>query len=328
MRKEKTTQEEKAEKKKVLSKAKYKVIIFYKYCKISAENVEIIKEREMAVCKVLGISGRIIIAKEGINGTVEGENDKIEIYKKHILSDKHFKKMHIKESVGTGEAFPKIKVKIKDEIVSTKYPEHIDPTVKTGKYKNSKEVKKMFEKEEEFYVIDMRNDYEIKSGHFKNTINADWDMKASRDLPNFIDKLEPYKDKKVLTVCTYGVRCEKMSAYLMYKGFKDVSQLHHGIGKYMETFPGEDFKGTLYTFDNRMTMDFGGKRDVIGECYFCKTKTEQYAHCAYQMCHQHLLFCDKCINKKNYCNQKCIENENNWFAKIKTESEKSLVTEE
>lgn len=258
------------------------------------------------MCSVLGLTGRIIVATEGINGTLEGKVDAIETYKKHILKDVHFKKMKIKESTSAGQSFPKIKVKIKDEIVSTKYPKHIDPLKKTGRYMNAKEVNKMFKKKEEFYVIDMRNDYEIASGHFKNTVNTDWDMKASRDLPKFMEKLKDYKDKKVLTVCTGGVRCEKMSAYLIDQGFKDVSQLHHGIHTYMEKYPGENFKGTLYTFDNRMTMDFGGeKREVVGKCYMCSKKTEKYSHCSFTMCHQHLLFCDEHINQIHYCNSKC-----------------------
>lgn len=306
----------------------YKTILFYKYCHISAENVKIIKERELAVCSVLGLTGRIIVATEGINGTVEGKIEAIEAYKKHILSDVHFKKMKIKESMSNGESFPKIKVKIKDEIVSTKYPKHIDPLKKTGRHINAKEVKKMFDKGEEFYVIDMRNDYEIASGHFKNTVNVGWDMKASRDLPKLIDKLVDYKDKKVLTVCTGGVRCEKMSAYLLDQGFKDVSQLHHGIHTYMEKFPGENFKGTLYTFDNRMTMDFGGDREVVGECYVCKEKTEKYAHCAFTMCHQHLLFCDKHINQENYCNDKCKADAELMNKRVGEYLSKSLATEQ
>jgi len=306
----------------------FKTILFYKYCHISPENVKILREREISVCNVLGLTGRIILATEGINGTLEGTIENIEKYKKHILSDRHFKKMVIKESESDGNSFPKIKVKIKDEIVSTKYPKHIDPLVKTGKHINATEVKKMFDKGEEFYVIDMRNDYEIKGGHFKNTVNADWDMKASRDLPKLIKNLEQYKDKKVLTVCTFGVRCEKMSAYLMDQGFKDVNQLHHGIGKYMQKYPGEDFKGTLYTFDNRMTMDFGGNREIIGECHVCKTKTEKYAHCAFSMCHQHLLFCDEHLKTQNFCNDKCMIDFNQMNKRVQDYVAKSFTTEQ
>ena len=93
----------------------FKTILFYKYCHISEENVKIIREREISVCKVLGLTGRIIVAKEGINGTLEGKSGQIEIYKKHILSDKHFKKMIIKESASLGASFGNIKVKIKEQ---------------------------------------------------------------------------------------------------------------------------------------------------------------------------------------------------------------------
>lgn len=314
------------------SQNKYKTILFYRYINISEENVNSLKDILKAVCGVLDLKGRILIAREGINGTVEGPENEIEIFKKHILSYKHFRKMDIKESISSGESFPKMKVKIKDEIVSTKYPKHIDPTKKTGKHINAAEVKKLFEKNEEFYVIDMRNDYEIKSGHFKNTVNADWSMKASRDLPKLIDKLAEYKNKKVLTVCTGGVRCEKMSAYLIDQGFKDVSQLHNGIHTYMQKYPGEDFKGTLYTFDNRMTMEFaseqGIKREIIGECFVCKEKTEKYAHCAFTMCHQHLLFCDKHINEKHYCTQKCKEDDELMTERVQKYMSNNFVTEQ
>jgi UPF0176 protein len=322
------SKKEKAEKKKLLAEAKYKIILFYRYCKIGEENLKTMMITEKAVCDVLGLKGRIILAKEGINGTIEGENDKIEIYKKHILSYKHFKRMNIKESVGNGESFPKMKVKIKDEIVSTKYPSHIDPTVKTGKHINAAEVKKMFKKGEEFYVVDMRNDYELGAGHFKNTINVDWDMKASRDLPNLIKDLEPYKNKKLLTVCTGGVRCEKMSAYLLDQGFKDVSQLHNGIHTYMQQYPGEDFKGTLYTFDNRMTMDFGGEREKIGKCFGCGVTTEEYSHCSFSQCHSHLLMCKECQKEKHYCKAVCVEDEKRWMQKIEKQMAGNLVSEQ
>lgn len=312
---------------------KYRTILFYKYCHISEENVKLLKERELAVCKVLGLKGRIIIAREGINGTLEGTYEATKTYKTHILADRHFKKMNIKESPSSGESFPKIKVKIKDEIVATKYPKHIDPLVKTGKHINATEVHKMFNKGEEFYVIDMRNDYEIKGGHFKNTVNADWNMKASRDLPNLIKDLEQYKDKKILTVCTGGVRCEKMSAYLLDQGFKDVSQLHNGIHTYMQKFPGENFKGTLYTFDNRMTMDFGGdkttgKREVVGECYVCKDKTEKYGHCAFTLCHQHLLLCDKHLAEPVFCTDKCLKDSKLMQKRVKEYMTNSFQSEQ
>jgi UPF0176 protein len=113
-------------------------------------------------------------------------------------------------------------------------------------------------------------------------------------LPEAVEKLEDLKTKTVLTVCTGGVRCEKMSAYLMHKGFKNVYQLDGGIHTYMEKYPGEDFEGALYTFDGRITMDFGGQRKVVGKCCLCEGATERYINCANHECHLHFLACERC----------------------------------
>lgn len=288
---------------------KYKTILFYLYTHLSEDTVKTLQERERAVCTVLGLTGRVILSREGINGTLEGTPENIGLYMKHIKSDKHFKKLSFKESDSFGNGFPKLKVMIKPELVSTKLPKHIDPTVQAGRHISPVEMKKMYEKGEEFYIVDMRSDYEVNVGHFKNTVNADWGMEASRELPKFIDKLKDFKDKKVITVCTGGVKCEKMSAYLLDQGFKDVGQLHNGIHAYMQKYPGEDFRGTLYTFDNRMTMDFGGRDKpdgiVIGKCYNCKEPNETIGHCALSLCHKHLIICDKCSANPVYCNEKC-----------------------
>jgi UPF0176 protein len=124
-----------------------------------------------------------------------------------------------------------------------------------------------------------------------------------------MNKLLPLKEKKIVTVCTGGVRCEKMSAYLMHKGFKDVVQLEGGIHTYMEKFPGKDFSGTLYTFDQRLTMDFGSEREVIGQCHLCEAATEKYINCAEDTCHFHFLACDVCRDAKGnvFCSPECKE---------------------
>lgn len=283
----------------------HKILLFYRYTGI--DNPQALMERERAVCEVLDLKGRIIVAHEGINATVEGTVDNIEKYKKHILSDPRFKKMQIKESVGTGVAFPRLQVKVKDEIVSTKLPKHINPQNKTGKYVQPHELKKMYEQGEDFVIIDMRNDYEFASGHFKNSINPK--LNSSRDLIQKVNELKIHKDKKVVTVCTGGVRCEKMSAFLLDQGFKDVHQLHNGMHGYMEKYPGQDFLGTLYTFDNRKVMDFGGQREIVGKCFTCENKTERYENCSNLKCHEHILICDDCVAKnmgEPYC-KRCVD---------------------
>ncbi len=252
----------------------FRVLLFYKY--VTIDNAKEMMEIHRSVCGVLDLKGRIIIAEEGINGTVEGEFSNTEKYITFIKKDKRFKNMDIKVSNGTGNAFPKLSVKVRNEIVGTKFPKHIDPRKNTARHILADELKKMYENNEDFVVVDMRNDYELASGQFKNTVNIG--LKNSRDLvtPEVMEKLRIHKDKKIVAVCTGGVRCEKMASYLVDQGFKNVNQLYNGIHSYMEKFPGQDWLGTLYTFDQRVTMHFGGDRKIIGTCTDCKEETEDY----------------------------------------------------
>jgi UPF0176 protein len=285
---------------------KTRVLLFYKY--VNVENPTEVMERERAVCNVLGLKGRIIIAHEGINGTVEGSVEETEKYIAHLRSDKRFRDMYIKESEGDGKAFPRLSIKVKPEIVSTKFGAHIDPRKKTGKYLQPHDLKRMYENNDEFVVIDMRNEFEIASGYFKNTVNPG--LTTSRDLakPEIIEKLKIHKDKKCITVCTGGVRCEKMSAFLIDQGFENVYQLHNGMHGYMEKYPGQDFLGTLYTFDDRKVMDFGGERTVVGKCLTCGTASERYENCANMKCHDNFITCNSCMESFGgvaYCSDDC-----------------------
>lgn len=273
----------------------YEVILFYKY--VSIKDIQALFEREKAVCEVLGLTGRIIIAEEGINVTLEGNRSMIKKYKEHILSDRRFVDVNIKTSAGNGKAFPRLSVKIKPEIVATKLPSSVNPRKQTGKYLPAHELKKWYEEDKDFVVIDMRNDYEVASGYFDKTINPK--LKASRDLVKAVDGLRIHKDKTVVTVCTGGVRCEKMSAYLLEQGFKDVHQLHNGMHGFMEKYPGEHFNGTLYTFDNRQTMHWGGERKIVGACSVCASQTEDYSNCRNPVCNAKMLVCKDCVTNKS-----------------------------
>lgn len=277
----------------------YSTIIFYRY--VTIKDPHALMERERAVCDVLGITGRMILAEEGINATLEGTHDAIARYRKHILADRRFRKLDIKETSGTGRLFPRLSIKVRSEIVTSLLGSAIDPRKDTGTHLAPAELKKWIKNGEDFEIIDMRNDYEYAVGHFKNAHASG--MRSFKDLPKVAMRYAEIKNKKVLTVCTAGVRCEKASAYLKAQGFKEVYQLHGGIHRYMEKYPGEDFLGTLYTFDGRVTMDFGGEREVIGTCAHCGNKTERYADCANQMCGNHFLACDNCRDEHDhaYC---------------------------
>jgi UPF0176 protein len=324
-----------------MTETQYTIILFYKYTPIKDPVAFMNWNKEIGA--KLGLKGRIHIASEGINATVEGLNPQVEIYMEEIRKQQHadLADLKIKTSPGYGEAFPNLKVKVKEEIVALKLKgavdengnpeEDVDPRTTTGVHLAPEELKKWFENDEDFVVIDMRNDYEFRVGHFKDSINPG--MNNFRDLPKVLPKIlennPEIKKKKVVTVCTGGVRCEKASGYLLKKGFEDVYQLDGGMHMFMEKFPGDkdkgevsDFKGALYTFDNRVIMDFNGgepkpeaatnpkKREIVGKCQVCLGPTERFDHCSNDICHLHLLVCDDCAKNHIYvwCSKDCQEN--------------------
>ncbi len=279
----------------------YQVLLFYKY--VTVRDPAQLRENIIVKAAELNLVGRVIVAEEGLNGTLEGTRENTEDFAAWILALPEFTDMHIKRSGGSGDSFPRLRVKVRDEIVGTHLPIEVDAREKTSRHMKAEELREWYEKGEEFVVVDMRNDYEYASGHFKNSIDPG--MKNSRDLPSVMPQLEQYKNKKVVTVCTGGVRCEKMSAYLLHEGFTDVQQLDGGIHTYMEKFPGKDFEGALYTFDQRVTQDWGGERSVVGECVFCGAATERYINCLVAECHVHSLACVQCAPEDR--SRRCLQ---------------------
>lgn len=282
----------------------YQVLLFYKY--VTIQDPKVFASWVESRGNELGFKGRILVAEEGINGTLEGSIEATEQFAKELLERPLLQGMNIKRSVGNGEAFPRWSVKVRNEIVGTQFTqEEADPRVRTAPHLPPAELRAMYERGDDFIVVDMRNSYEIASGKFEKTIDPG--LSNSRDLKKAIVKLEPYKNKKIITVCTGGVRCEKMSAFLLNHGFTDVHQLENGMHAYMEKYPGKDFKGTLYTFDDRIVMDFGGDREIIGRCATCNASTERYVNCGNDLCHVHILMCEQCApaDTKAFCGWKC-----------------------
>ena len=216
-----------------------------------------------------------------------------------IMQDPRFSDINWKKSEGTGNAFPKLKVKVREEIVSLHlHDKDIKPWKVTGKYLEAEELHRWFEEGREFYIVDMRNDYEHKSGYFEGSILPPFSN--FRDLSELLPHLESLKNKTVVTVCTGGVRCEKASGFLIKNGFADVYQLKNGIVTYMEKYPNEHFKGKLYVFDGRILMGFntGSERhEVVGKCERCSETSEHYINCDTVGCHRHFILCEKCIGE-------------------------------
>jgi UPF0176 protein len=284
------------------------IIIFYKYTPIADPEAFRAWTKEFTPLK-----GRVIIAAEGINGTLEGTADAIAAYEEALRACEYgdFADVWFKHSPGTPDqsAFPKLWVRVRDEIVTLRLKGSklgdVDPRIETGTHIQPEELKAWFDSGEEFEIIDMRNSYEYDLGHFKNSVDPQ--TESFFDLPKVIDTLAPLKKKKVLTVCTYGVRCEKASAYLKQQGFSDVYQLHGGIGSYMKKYPGQNFDGSLYVFDSRLAERFTDDYAVVGKCYHCATSSEIYVNCSNNSCHRHMIVCTPCQDKTEGNCGMCIE---------------------
>lgn len=268
------------------------ILLFYKYVELDPDAQ---KKMHQLFCRGRNMNGRIIVSKEGINATIEGKNEDAEAYVNWLKQDPRFADVHIKRSKGNGSAFPKLSVKIRDEIVSLHLgKDDVDPNKITGNYLSADELHQWYTDGKEFYVVDMRNDYEFNVGHFENSMIPKA-MKHFRDLPKALPEIESLKDKTVVTVCTGGVRCEKASGYLLNNGFNDVHQLHGGMHTYMEKYPDGFFKGKLYTFDGRVTMGFNENPEIVGVCSRCGDSSENYIDCGNLSCHRHTIVCENCI---------------------------------
>jgi UPF0176 protein len=287
----------------------YTVILFYKYTTV--KDTKACQDWQRDLCSKLSLTGRVRIATEGINATLEGKNEDITTYIQNLRACEFadFSDIEIKTSIGTGEAFNKLSVKVHPEIVVFGLKDDVNPNEITGVHLKPDELKKMYENNEDFVIIDMRNDYEYKVGHFKDSINPNIRnfREVDQVLPKILAEHPGIENKKVITVCTGGVRCEKASGYLLKKGFKDVYQLDGGMHVYMEKFPGKDFKGGLFTFDNRVVMDFTKDREIVGECDLCGVKTERFDNCINDECHVHMVVCPECRGNNEYiwCSDKC-----------------------
>jgi UPF0176 protein len=285
--------------------ASFEVTIFYKYTNIA--DPETCRDWIRELCKSVDIKGRILVASEGINGTVEGMRDQLDQFETALktASFGDFQDLWFKASPSTGAAFKKLKVKARENILNAGLEEDIDPNRVTGEHIPAQELHEWFERGDEFTIVDMRNTYEYAVGRFKGAIDPG--MTNFRDLKKATQDLEPLKEKKILTVCTYGVRCEKASGFLRKQGFKNVYQLHGGIGTYLKKYPGQNFEGSLYVFDERITEQFTDNYEVVGECVDCHNKTERLGNCAWHICHKQLVICKECAPSPVWCSKECSE---------------------
>lgn len=243
------------------------VLSLYKFTAI--KNTKRLREKLLTKCAELSIKGTFIIASEGINGTVGGEKPSINSIAEFLKSEMGLGNTECKYSYYHKNPFYRMKIKIKDELVPLGTSE-FDPENKAGIHVSPSEWNELIE-DPDTVLIDVRNDYEVDVGTFKNAINPK--TRNFREFTAFVkEKLDPEKHKKIAMFCTGGIRCEKASSYMLHKGFSSVYQLQGGILKYLEEVPRDEsaWKGECFVFDNRTSVDHGLANGTYDLCHNCR----------------------------------------------------------
>lgn len=280
----------------------FTVLLFYKFVEIS--DPESLRLAQLKLCRELNLKGRILISKEGINGTVAGEEDSCNEYIRKTSEIDGLSDIEWKISHSEIDPFPKLRVVVRDEIVTFKRSVDIN---NRAEYIEPNELLEMYERDQDFIIIDGRNEYEARIGKFKNAVVPD--INNFRDFPKwFEENKDKLIGKKVITYCTGGIRCEKLSAYLIEEGVNDVKQLRGGIHRYGDEVGGKNFEGTMYVFDKRIHVEVNKVNpEIISECLHCKKKIARYINCSNVQCNCQFICCESC--EKEYlggCSSDCM----------------------
>ena len=274
------------------------VLLYYNYTPIADAEAFSVTHKEF--CDSLGLRGRILIGEEGINGTVSGSESACQAYMAWFAEDERFKDTEFKIDPTDEHLFPKLSVRYRQEIVALGLgDEDLHPRDLTGRHLTPvewREALKAGVPGEDYVLIDVRNDYESDLGHFRGALKPP--LENFRDFPDWVrENLADKKDKKILTYCTGGIRCEKFSGFLRQEGFEDVSQLHGGIIKYGkdEETKGELFDGLCYVFDKRISVEVNRTEDkrVVSCCAVTGESSVRYVNCALFSCNGRMILSEE-----------------------------------
>ncbi|MGC3871966.1 rhodanese-related sulfurtransferase [Halomonas sp. GXIMD04776] len=243
------------------------VAALYKF--VTLEDFEELREPLLDVLKTHDIKGTLLLAKEGINGTVSGRRESIDALLAWLKADPRFDDLDHKESGCEKQPFYRTKVKLKKEIVTLGVP-GIDPNQTVGTYVEPSEWNALVS-DPEVLMIDTRNDYEVEIGSFKGAINPE--TRSFREFPEYVKAhYDPSKHKKVAMFCTGGIRCEKASSFMLNEGFDEVYHLKGGILNYLEQVPESEslWQGDCFVFDNRVTVRHDLSEGEFDQCHACR----------------------------------------------------------
>lgn len=279
-----------------------KILLYYRFTPIADPTAVMLWQRDL--CESLGLRGRILISEHGINGTVGGDMDACKKYVRKTKEYPGFKDMEFKWSEGGAEDFPRLSVKVREEIVSFGAPGELkvdeNGVVGGGTHLQPEEVDRLVEeKGDEVVFFDGRNAMEAQIGKFKGAVVPDVDTTH-----DFIAELESgkydwMKDRPVVSYCTGGIRCEVLSSLMINRGFNEVYQIDGGIVRYGEKYGNKGlWEGSLYVFDERMHVEFGDDAAQLGHCVLCESPTNTFVNCINEdTCRRQVLLCADCSAK-------------------------------
>ncbi|GIT81805.1 UPF0176 protein Cgl2992/cg3319 [Leifsonia sp. LS1] len=281
-----------------------KILLYYAFTPLADPEAVRLWQRDL--CELLGLRGRILISKDGINGTVGGELAAMKRYLRKTREFAGFRDLDAKWSAGSpldddgfSTDFPRLSVKVRDEIVSFGAPGELrvdgSGVVGGGERLQPAELHRLVEERDDVVFFDGRNRFEAEIGRFRGAVVPD--VSTTRE---FVAELESgaydhLKDKPVVTYCTGGIRCEVLSGLMKSRGFQEVYQLDGGVVRYGETFGDRGlWEGSLYVFDGRGAVTFGEHPAVVGRCAGCGAATSRMRNCADVSCREQLVTCEAC----------------------------------
>lgn len=271
----------------------YQVLLYY--CFQAVPDPDAYAESHRAFCENLGLRGRILLATEGINGTVSGPEAACAKYMDQLGTD--FPGIEFKIDPADDHAFKNLYVKVRSEIITLGVP----VGDRVGHHLSPAEWHAMMD-DEDVVLLDGRNAYESEVGRFERAICPP--VQNFRDLPAWLEgNREMFAGKKVLTYCTGGIRCEKLSAWMLDNGFENVFQLHGGIvmyGKDEQTL-GQGFDGVNVVFDERVVVSAGPRATISTRCRECGDICANYVNCANVECNLRMIQCERCEDATNRC---------------------------
>jgi len=272
-----------------------KIVLYYAFTPLA--DPEAIRLWQRSLCESLGLSGRILISKDGINGTVGGELKNVKRYVRTTREYPAFRDLDVKWSEGTGQDFPRLSVTVRDEIVSFGAPDELKVDARGvigGGIRLSPEALHELVAKKGVTFFDGRNSFEAEIGRFTDAVVPD--VRNTREFVAELDRgaFDHLKDTPIVTYCTGGIRCEVLSSLMVNRGFNEVYQLDGGIVRYGEKFGDSGlWQGSLYVFDNRMSIDFSPDPAVLGRCYACDAPTKTMRNCLDLSCREQLVVCDE-----------------------------------